>query len=86
MKEINWNLLKSARLKRARGASFTDLLAGELVAVKRHPEKEHQNIMLFWYKEHIWVIPYVENDKEVFLKTLYASRKYTRLYREGKLQ
>ena len=85
MKNITWNLLKSERLKRTRGMSFEDILNCEFVAVKRHPEKGHQNIIFFKHKKYIWVVPYVENDKEMFLKTLYPSRKYTKAYREGLL-
>ena len=85
MKNITWNSLKNKRLKRTRGASFEDILGSEFVATKRHSKREHQNIMLFNYKGYIWAIPYVENDYEVFLKTLYPSRKYTRLYREDKI-
>ena len=84
MKEIKWNLLKNERLKRTRGASFEELITSKLIAVKRHPRRENQNIMLFEYKRHIWVVPYVEEEEYIFLKTLYPSRKYTRIYkREG---
>jgi len=81
MKNITWSLLKSERLKRTRGASFEDIMRSKLIAIKKHPKKEHQNIMLFRYKRYIWAVPYVETDKEIFLKTLYPSRKYTRIYR-----
>ncbi|MBI1952922.1 MAG: toxin [Candidatus Omnitrophica bacterium] len=86
MKEIRWNLLKSERIKRARGASFEEILQAPLIAVKKHPKKEHQNIMLFERKGYVWVVPYVENDDEIFLKTLYPSRRYTKMYRRGELK
>jgi len=81
MKNTTWNLLKSERLKRTRGMSFEDIMGSKLIATKKHPKKEHQNIMLFRYKGYVWVVPYVETDKEIFLKTLYPSRKYTKMYR-----
>lgn len=83
MKELRWNLLKSERLKKTRGALFEDILQSRLVAVKKHPGKEHQKLMLFEYRGSIWVIPYVESEHEIFLKTLYPSGKYTRMYRKG---
>ena len=86
MKEIRWNLLKSERLRRTRGASFEDIVQAKLVAVKRHPHKVHQHIILFEYRGYIWVVPYVETEEGIFLKTLYPSRKYTALYRRGRLQ
>ena len=87
MREIRWNLLKSERLKRTRGVSFEEILQTKLIAVKRHPKKHHQDIMLFEYKNYIWVVPFVqEGDGSFFLKTLYPSRQATRIYRkEGKL-
>jgi hypothetical protein len=30
----------------------------------------------------IWLVPFVNDGKELFLKTLYPSRKYTKVYRE----
>jgi len=83
MKEIRWNLLKSERLKRTRGVSFEEIVSSELIDVKRHPNREGQNIVLFKYRGYIWVVPYVEEKKYIFLKTLFPSRKYTKLYKKG---
>ena len=86
MKDLRWNFLKSERLERTRGASFEELLQTKLIAVKRHPRKTHQNLMLFEYKGYVWVVPYVISGAEVFLKTLYPSRKYTKLYKRVELR
>lgn len=85
MQELRWNLLKSERLKRARGASFEEIVQARLVAVKEHPTRAHQQIMLFERQGYIWVVPFVVQGEEIFLKTLYPSRKYTQLYRRGEL-
>jgi hypothetical protein len=85
MKELRWNLLKSERLKKARGASFEELIQSQLIAVKRHPSRMKQDIILFEYKGYIWVVPYVMSGDAVFLKTLYPSRKYTKRYKRGEL-
>ena len=87
MKEISWDLLKNENLKTTRGVSFEDLLnKGELVAVKGHTKRENQQIMLFDYRNYIWIVPFVKNkDGSLFLKTLYPSRKYTRIYRGEEL-
>ena len=84
MRFVKWNILKSERLKRERGVSFEEIIQGKLVAVKRHPKKEYQEIMLFEYKGYIWIVPFVQNKNELFLKTLYPSRKYTKNYRKEK--
>ena len=85
MKEIRWNKVKSERLKKVRGVSFEELLTADMVAIKRHPNKLWQNIMLFRYRGYIWVTPYVEEKDYIFLKTLYPSRKYTKMHRKGEL-
>jgi len=86
MKEIKWSHIKNERLKRTRGASFEEIIASKLVSVKRHPQKEGQNIMLFKYKGYIWIVPYIEEKDYIFLKTLYPSRKYTKIYKKGELR
>ena len=85
MKDIRWSNLKSERLKRTRGVSFEEIISAELIAVKSHHKKTDQNIMLFKFKGYIWIIPYIEDKGYIFLKTLYPSRKYTRLYRKGEI-
>ena len=85
MKEFLWSLVKSERLKKTRGVSFEELIQARLVAVKQHPSRAHQQVILFDYKGYIWVVPFVETDEAIFLKTLFPSRKYTRLYRKGVL-
>jgi len=49
----------------------------------KHPRKTHQNIMLFERRGYVWVVPYVVRGDEIFLKTLFASRKYTRIFKQG---
>ena len=83
MKEIRWDLLKSERLKRTRGVSFEEIIQSKLVAIKEHPKKEQQNLMLFQFRGYIWVVPFVEEKDHIFLKTLYPSRKFTKLYKKG---
>lgn len=86
VKDIKWNILKSERLKRTRGVSFDEIITAKFIGAKKHPKKDKQNILLFKYKRYVWIVPYVEDKNSIFLKTLYPSRKYTRLYREGKLK
>ena len=83
MPEIKWDILKSERLKKVRGVSFEEILKAKLIEVKRHSKRTHQNIMLFWHQGYVWVVPYVRDGEDLFLKTLYPSRKYTKLYKQG---
>ena len=86
MKEIRWNLLKSERLKKTRGTSFEEIIQSKLIAIKQHPKKTHQDLALFEYRGYIWVVPFVETEAEIFLKTLYPSRTYTKMYKRGEFK
>ena len=88
MTDIRWSQLKSERLKGTRGVSFEEIISSEseLIAVKSNPKRADQNIMLFKLKGYLWIVPYVEEKDHIFLKTLYPSRKYTKLYRKGELK
>jgi len=84
-KEPKWNALKSTRLKKIRGLSFEEVLKTRYIKTENHPNRGNQKLMFFEYKGKIWVVPFVDNEKERFLKTLYPSRKYTKLYERGEL-
>jgi len=86
MKDIRWSQLKSERLKKTRGVSCEEIISSELIAVKGHPKRVDQNIILFKLKGYIWIVPYVEEKEYIFLKTLYPSRKFTKLYIKGELK
>ena len=85
MKSIRWNSLKNRRLKETRGVSFEEILQAKLIAKKKHPQLAHQDVMLFYYRNYIWVVPYIKEENYLFLKTLYPSRQYTKMYKTGKL-
>ena len=82
MKKTTWNPLKSERLKKTRGASFEEIIKGVLIDTQDHPAHKHQRIMIIDYKGYIWLVPFIETETEIFLKTLYRSRKYTKIYRK----
>jgi len=87
MIEVKWSSEKSERLKKTRGVNFEKLFASELVAIKSHSTKDHQRFLFFRYKNYIWVVPCViESETAIFLKTLYRSRRYNKLYLKGKLK
>jgi len=68
MKEIKWSPLKSEELKRIRGVSFEEIINAKLIGIKKHPSRKNQNIMLFEYREYVWVVPYVVEKNYIFLK------------------
>lgn len=84
--KIRWNPAKSEWLKKVRGVSFEDIiLQAEVVGKLEHTKRAGQKLLLFCRKGYIWVAPFVYDGKEIFLKTLYPSRKYTKLVKKGEL-
>ena len=82
---IRWDRRKSDWLKRARGVSFEDIIEAALIGAQEHPTRSNQNIHLFELNDYIWIVPYVQRGEEIFLKTLYPSRKFTKKWTQGEL-
>ena len=91
MKTFNWNSDKNAWLKANRGISFEEIIfhieqGGEL-AVTHHPNQARypgQKISVVLVDDYVYLVPFVENDSEIFLKTIIPSRKATKQYLGGK--
>jgi hypothetical protein len=87
MKRINWSTEKSQLLKESRGVCFEDMVfhieKGDVLADYLHPNQQNysgQHIMVICFENYVYLVPYVENDEELFLKTIIPSRKATRKY------
>ena len=83
---IRWDPVKNEWLKRTRGVSFEEILRARFVSIEEHPKRPHQKLMLFELDGYIWTVPYVRNGDDVFLKTLFPSRMYTRKWIRGELR
>jgi hypothetical protein len=81
-KKIYWNELKSERVKKLRGLSFDEILGKEFIGKVAHPNRRDQEALLFYHNGQIWFVPFVETETYWFLKTLYPSRKYTKIYKK----
>ena len=91
MKNIYWNKEKNIKLKQERGIGFEDVLVridnGEILDIIDNPNKQkypNQRIFILEINEYIYYVPFVENEKEVFLKTIIPSRKLKKEYLGGK--
>ena len=90
MKPIRWNAEKSLSLKAERGVSFEEILSaisqGGLLKVMEHPNRAkygHQKMLVVRIREYAYLVPYVENAQEIFLKSIRPSRKATREFLTG---
>jgi uncharacterized DUF497 family protein len=91
MKYINWNSEKSLILKEHRGICFEDIVfyidKGDILDDYLHPNQNkypEQRIMVIGIDNYAYIVPYVEDDEELFLKTIIPSRKATEIYFGGK--
>ncbi len=83
MKEIRWNADKSLMLKKERGVSFEEILAGRFLGIEKNISREAQWLMVYEVDNYIWVVPYVDGGDHFFLKTAFPSRKHTKIYLRG---
>jgi len=89
MKLINWNREKNEWLRKSRGICFEDVLFyldnNYLIDDVEHPNQDkypEQRMMVFNINDYIYLVPYVESEDEIFLKTIIPSRIATRKYLE----
>jgi len=73
-----------------RGVSFEDvvfhIMAGDILDTVDHPNQKSysgQQIHVIAIEGYVYLIPFVELEEEVFLKTIIPSRKATKEYLGG---
>ncbi len=91
-KTIRYSLEKNEVLKKQRNVSFEDVILslenGKLLDDIEHPNKEkypNQNIfiILIEIKNYVYLVPYLEDEKSIFLKTIIPSRQMNKKYNKG---
>lgn len=87
MQAYNWSREKNDILKRERGISFEDIIFhignGDELDVYPHPNSSrypNQMISVVKVNEYVYLVPYVESEYEIFLKTIIPSRLATKKY------
>ena len=88
LKTYNWNADKNHLLIQERGISFDrivfEISLGNEVAVLMHPNQDKypgQMISVVQVDDYVYLVPFVETESEIFLKTIIPSRKATRQFR-----
>ncbi len=86
-KQFLWDPQKNEHLKRTRGISFEEIvphLQGEdLLDDIEHPNAKRypgQRLYVVRIQDYVYVVPCVESNDSIFLKTAFPSRKATREY------
>lgn len=90
MKTFLWNEDKNALLKAGRQVSFEEIVLyiemGFLLDVLERPNQEKykgQQIFVVQVDNYIYLVPFIETESDIFLKTIIPSRKATRKYLKG---
>ncbi|VAW88894.1 hypothetical protein MNBD_GAMMA18-863 [hydrothermal vent metagenome] len=90
MKTYAWNPEKNDLLKEERNISFEEVVLniqlGNEVDIYDHPNHErypNQKISVVLIEGYAYLVPFVENEEEIFLKTIVPSRKATKQYLGG---
>ena len=77
---LRWNSTKSERLKRTRGVSFEEIIQSDLLGIIDNSSRPNQKNLMYRYKGYVWVVPFIYEAKGIFLKTIYPSRKFKKIY------
>ena len=89
MKSFAWDDAKNAKLRAERGLGFEDIVfhieRGDVLDILEHPNPSRyagQRIFVVKREDYVYLVPFVEDEQTVFLKTIIPSRKATRDYLE----
>jgi uncharacterized DUF497 family protein len=84
MKYFNWSHEKNELLRAERGISFEEIVllieSGYILGIEENPARTNQRIYILEIENYAFVVPFVENQNEIFLKTAFPSRKYTKRF------
>ena len=82
-----WDNEKNKILKQKRGVTFEqDIMHienGDVLDIIDHPNKAkypNQQVLVVEMNEYAYVVPFIQQGQERFLKTIVPSRKLTKLY------
>jgi uncharacterized DUF497 family protein len=87
VKRFVWDEDRNRVLKEKRGVSFEMVLQAmvddRLLDVLEHPNREKyggQRLYVVEIDRYAWIVPFEDDGEERVLKTIFPSRRYTRLY------
>ncbi len=87
MKVFRWDNEKNELLKKNRGVCFEQVVLlmerEDVLDTMEHPNQDKypgQKIAIVKINDYAYLVPYVQENEEVFLKTIIPSRKATDQY------
>lgn len=83
--EVSWGEFKNAELHSKFGFGFERVVEaiddGCILGIRDHPnivKYAHQKQMIVKIDGYAWVVPYVQQENRIFLKTMFPSRVGTK--------
>ncbi|MCB4792050.1 MAG: BrnT family toxin [Elusimicrobia bacterium] len=87
MKIHEWDSDKNDKLQKERSISFEEIVfyieRGDVLDIIPNPNKKkypNQKVYVINVDDYIYLVPFIESEDMVFLKTIIPSRKATRKY------
>ena len=87
MKYFDWDDAMNAKLRAERSTGFEEIVfhieRGGLLDILEHPNTDRyagQRIFIVRREDYVFLVPFVEDEDTVFLKTIIPSRKATKRY------
>jgi len=87
VKWFGWDDAKNAKLRAERGIGFEDIVfhieRGDPLDTVDHPHTDRyagQRMFVVRREDYVYLVPFVEDEHTVFLKTIIPSRKATKQY------
>lgn len=87
MKQFVWDTAKNKWLKHHRGISFENIVVaiavGDLLDIVEHPSRMKypgQRIYIVKIGDYAYLVPFVESEQDITLKTIIPNRRATRIY------
>jgi len=87
VKYIDWDEEKNSKLKKERDISFEEVLIAiednqilDIIEQTNKAKYPNQKIIVVNINEYAYLVPFVEDEEKIFLKTIIPSHKATRKY------
>lgn len=87
VKKFEWNEEKNIKLKKERRVGFEDVLIAineeKVLDEGEHPNQDlhpGQKVIVVEIDNYAYVVPFVEDEEKIFLKTIIPNRKATKKY------
>lgn len=89
---VDYSPEKNLFLKQTRNISFDEIASAieeeKILDIIEHPNNKkypNQKIYVININDYVYLVPFVKQKNKIFLKTIFPSRKLTKLYLHNKI-